>query len=72
MTYPAGSDKYRETFSEMVRLNMDNLWITGTVGQLKGVIIKSHRLKNFPDSFKTTEYSRMMPYRGYQWYIDEN
>ena len=71
MTYPAGSEQYRETFSEMVKLNMNNLWIIGTVGQLKGVVIKKNRLKNFPDSFKTTEYSRMMPYRGYQWYIDE-
>ena len=72
MTYPAGSEEYRNTFSEMVRINMANLWITGTVGQLKGVVIKKNRLKNFPDSFQTTEYSRMMPYRPYQWYLDEN
>jgi peptide/nickel transport system substrate-binding protein len=66
-----GSDEYTSIRSEMVKILVDNLWITGTVGHSKRIIITSDRLLNFPDEIGSTEYSYMIPFRPYQWYLDK-
>ena len=69
LTIP-GSENYAKIRSEMVKILIKNLWITGTVGHSKRLVIRSDRLKNFPDEIGSTEYSYMIPFRTYQWYFD--
>ena len=64
-----GSDDYIKYRGEIVKILVDNLWITGTVGHSKRLIITSDRLLNFPSRIGSTEYSYMIPFRPYQWYL---
>lgn len=65
-----GSDRYVELGKELVKLNLENMTIIGTVGDLpKPVIVKS-ALKNVKPEMKTVHYNfgYLYAYRPDQWF----
>ena len=64
-----GSNRYKEIGSEMVRINLENMVIIGTVGGLPGPTIVSNKLRNVTEwSVQNFNYGRTYPYRADQWY----
>jgi peptide/nickel transport system substrate-binding protein len=64
-----GSDRYKKIGREMVRINLDNMVIIGTVGGLPGPTIVSNKLRNVTEwSVQNFNYGRTYPYRADQWY----
>ena len=72
-TVVPGSDRYMELGRELVKLNLDNLTIVGTIGLLPKPIIVSNRLKNVKEDLGTVHYNFGYSYafRADQWYIQE-
>ena len=67
-----GSDRYMEIGREMVRLNLDNMAIIGTVGDLPGPTVISNRLANVTEwKVQNFNYARTYPFRPDQWYFME-
>jgi hypothetical protein len=55
---------------EMVRINLDNLTIIGTVVDLPGPTVVSRRLANVRDwTVQHYNYARTYPFRADQWYF---
>ena len=68
-----GSDRYMELGRELVKLNLENMTIVGTIGELPKPIIVSNRLHNVPAQLGTAHFNFGYSYafRGDQWYIQE-
>lgn len=64
-----GTEDYKKIFKEMAKINSENLWIIGTVGQSKRVMIVSNELGNFPENSRCTDFAYMLPYNPFQWFI---
>lgn len=64
-----GTEEYNSVFKKMVEINSENLWVIGTVGQSKRVIVVSNRLGNFADNYSSAEFAYMLPYNPFQWFI---
>jgi peptide/nickel transport system substrate-binding protein len=67
-----GSDRYMEIGREMVKINLDNLTIIGTIGDLPGPTVVSNRLANVTEwKVQNFNYARTYPFRPDQWYFKE-
>jgi peptide/nickel transport system substrate-binding protein len=67
-----GSDRYMEIGREMVQINLDNMTIIGTVGDLPGPTVVSNRLANVTEwKVQNFNYARTYPFRPDQWYFKE-
>lgn len=70
-TVPPGSEKYVALGKELIKLNLENMTIIGTVGELpKPVVVKSD-LGNVKSEMKTVHYNfgYIYPYRADQWFM---
>jgi len=66
------SDRYMEIGREMVQINLDNMTIIGTVGDLPGPTVISNRLANVTEwKVQNFNYARTYPFRPDQWYFKE-
>ena len=72
-TVVPGSDRYMELGKELVKLNLENMTIIGTIGELPKPIIVSNRLHNVKDELGTAHFNFGYSYafRADQWYIKE-
>ena len=68
-----GSDRYMELGRELVKLNLENMTIVGTIGELPKPIIVSNRLHNVKPELGTAHFNFGYSYafRADQWYIKE-
>jgi len=69
-----GSDRYMELGKELVKLNLENMTIIGTIGELPKPIIVSNRLHNVTQDHMSTahfNFGYSYAFRGDQWYIKE-
>ena len=59
--------------SELVRLNLENMTIIGTIGELPKPVVVSNRLHNVQADMPTVHFNfgYNYPFRGDQWYIKE-
>lgn len=65
-----GSPRYVEIGKELVRLNLDNMSIIGTVTDLPGPTVVSKRLANVREwTVQHYNYARTYPFRPDQWYF---
>lgn len=66
------SPRYMEIGREMVKLNLDNMSIIGTVADLPGPTVVSKRLANVRDwTVQHYNFARTYPFRADQWYYKE-
>jgi peptide/nickel transport system substrate-binding protein len=72
-TVVPASDRYMELGRELVKLNLENMTIIGTIGELPKPIIVSNRLHNVKDELGTAHFNfgYSYPFRADQWYIKE-
>ena len=64
-----GSDRYMEIGAEMVRINLDNMVIIGTIANLPGPTVVSNKLRNVTQwTVQNYNYGRTYPFRADQWY----
>lgn len=67
-----GSQRYMEIGTEMVRINLDNMVIIGTVADLPGPTVVSNKLRNVTQwTVQNYNYGRTYPFRADQWYYAE-
>ncbi len=67
-----GSGRYKEIGREMVRINLDNMVIIGTVAGLPGPTVVSNKLRNVTEwTVQNYNYGRTYPFRADQWYYAE-
>ena len=67
-----GSERYNEIGREMVRINLDNMVIIGTVAELPGPTVVSNKLRNVTQwTVQNYNYGRTYPFRADQWYFAE-
>lgn len=65
-----GTDWYEAVGREIVRINLKNLTVIGTVGKVPLITIVSNRLKNTPDwKINSYFYGYAYPYRPEQWFF---
>jgi peptide/nickel transport system substrate-binding protein len=72
-TVVPGTDRYMELGKELVKLNLENMTIIGTIGELPKPLIASNRLQNVKKDVQTAHFNfgYSYPFRGDQWYIKE-
>jgi peptide/nickel transport system substrate-binding protein len=72
-TVVPGSERYTELGKELVKLNLENMTIVGTIGELPKPVIVSNRLHNVKADLGTVHYNFGYSYafRADQWYIKE-
>lgn len=65
-----GSERYMEIGRRLIDLNLENMTIIGTVGELPKPIIVSKKLHNVQANMPTVHfnYGYTAPYRAEQWY----
>jgi len=69
-TVVPGSERYMELGKEMIAINLENLVVIGTLGEIPLITVVSNRLGNVPEwKVNTTYYGYAYPYRADQWYI---
>lgn len=69
-TLVPGSPRYIELGKEMVKLNLENMTIIGTVTDLPGPTVVSKRLANIREwTVQHYNYARTYPFRPDQWYF---
>ncbi len=67
-----GSDDYMKIGAEMVRINLDNMVIIGSVANLPGPTVVSNKLRNVTQwTVQNYNYGRTYPFRADQWYFAE-
>lgn len=67
-----GSDRYTEIGREMVKLNLDNMALIGTVADLPGPTAVSNKLGNVTEwTVQEYNYARTYSFRPDQWYYKE-
>jgi peptide/nickel transport system substrate-binding protein len=65
-----GTDEYIELGKQIMTINVNNLYLIGTVGQVPGPTIISNKLGNVPAfTVQSSDYSRTLPFRVDQWYF---
>ena len=69
-TLVPGTPRYMELGKEMIRINLENLSIIGTLGQIPLMNVVSNRLGNVPRwTVNAYLYGYSYPYRCDQWYF---
>jgi peptide/nickel transport system substrate-binding protein len=65
-----GSARYTELGKELVKLNLENMTILGTIGELPKPVVVSNRLKNVKTDMKTVHYNfgYLYPYQPDTWF----
>jgi peptide/nickel transport system substrate-binding protein len=67
-----GSDRFNEIGQEMVRINLDNMALIGTVGRLPAPTVINKNLRNVTEwTVQVYNYGRTYPFRADQWYYAE-
>jgi hypothetical protein len=65
-----GSDEYIKLGKEMMQINLENLYLIGTVIDIPGPTIISNSLGNVPQfTVQSSDYSRTVPFRVDQWFF---
>jgi len=65
-----GSDWYMALGKEIIRINLENLTVIGTLGNVPLITVVSNKLGNVPQwTINTTYYGYAYPYRVDQWYF---
>jgi peptide/nickel transport system substrate-binding protein len=69
-TVEPGSARYTELGKELVRLNLENMTIIGTIGELPKPVVVANDLGNVKADMKTVHYNfgYLYPYRGDLWF----
>jgi len=67
-TVTPGSERYMELGKEMIAINLQNLAVIGTLGELPLPTVVSNRLGNVPEWIRN-RYAYSYPYRADQWYF---
>ena len=72
-TVVPGSARYTELGKELVKLNLENMTIIGTIGELPKPVIVAKRLHNMKNELGTLHFNfgYSYGYRGDQWFIKE-
>lgn len=72
-TVVPGSARYTELGKELVKLNLENMTIIGTIGELPKPVIVAKRLHNVKNELGTLHFNfgYSYAYRGDQWFIKE-
>jgi peptide/nickel transport system substrate-binding protein len=65
-----GSERYTEIGKELVKLNLENMTLVGTIGELPKPVVVSKRLHNVKADMKTVHFNfgYLYPFRGDQWF----
>lgn len=65
-----GSDRYVEIGKELIKLNLENMTLIGTIGSLPKPVTVGEKLHNVKTDMKTVHYNfgYLYPYRPDQWY----
>jgi len=72
VTTVPGSDDYIKLGKQIMTINVNNLYLIGTVGQVPGPTIISNKLGNVPTfTVQSSDYSRTLPFRVDQWYFKQ-
>ena len=70
VTLVPGSPRYMELGKEMIKINLENLAVIGTLGNIPLVTVVSNRLGNIPQwTVNSYYYGYAYPYRADQWYF---
>ncbi len=65
-----GSSEYIDLGKKIMSINVNNLYLIGTVGKVPGPTIISNKLGNVPTfTVQSSDYSRTLPFRVDQWYF---
>jgi len=65
-----GTERYLELGKEMVKINLENLVVIGTLGNIPLVTVVNNRLGNIPKwTINSSSFGYSYPYRTDQWYI---
>lgn len=65
-----GSDEYIRLGQEMMKINLENLYLIGTVIDIPGPTVVSNALGNVPQfTVQSSDYSRTVPFRVDQWFF---
>ena len=65
-----GSEKYMELGKEIIAINLQNLVVIGTLGEIPLITVVNNRLGNVPEwKINATYYGYSYPYQADQWYI---
>jgi len=65
-----GSERYIELGKEMVAINLENLVVIGTLGNIPLITVVNNRLGNIPKwKINSSSFGYPYPYRTDQWYI---
>ncbi len=69
-TVAPGSARYIELGKELVKLNLENMTIIGTIGELPKPVVVANDLGNVKPEMKTVHYNfgYLYPYRGDLWF----
>ena len=72
-TVVPGSARYTELGKELVKLNLENMTLIGTIGALPKPVTVSTRLKNVKTDMPTVHYNfgYNYPYRPDQWFLSQ-
>ena len=64
-----GSETYIKLGKEMMKINLDNLFLIGTVGEIPGPTVVSKKLSNVPQfTVQSSDFTRALPFRVEQWF----
>ncbi len=70
ITLTPGSSRYMELGKEIIKLNLENLTVIGTLGNIPLITEVSDRLGNTPKwTINSTYFGYSYPYRADQWFI---
>lgn len=70
ITLIPGSARYLELGREMVKINLENLIVIGTLGEIPLITVVANRLGNTPKwKINSSSFGYAYPYRADQWYI---
>jgi len=70
VTVVPGSQRYMELGKEMVKINLENMVIIGTLNELPLINVVSNRLGNTPKwTISSFNYGYAAPYQADQWYF---
>jgi len=70
VTLVPGSDRYMELGKELIKINLDNLVVIGTLGNVPLITVVSNSLGNVPNwTVNSYYYGYAYPYRADQWYF---
>lgn len=72
VTLVPGSARYMELGKEMIAINLENLAVIGTLGNIPLITVVSNKLGNTPEwKINSYYYGYAYPYRTDQWYFKQ-